>query len=69
LATPGDHSLHEGANRNGGWAAAVEGGRMSIEQIRDEASRLDALRSLCGAAWAAGERPHGVADALVKAGW
>jgi HAD superfamily hydrolase (TIGR01450 family) len=69
LAAPGDVSLHEGANRNGGFEATVEGGRMSIEQIGDEASRLDALRSLCGAAWAAGERPHGVADALVKAGW
>lgn len=69
LAAPGDVSLNEGAFQNGGWAAAVEDGRLSIEQIGDEASRLDALRSMCGAAWAADERPQGVADALVKAGW
>jgi ribonucleotide monophosphatase NagD (HAD superfamily) len=69
LAAPGDVGLSEGAIRNGAWAAAVEDGRMSIERIGDQASRLDALRAMCGAAWAAGERPHGVADALVEAGW
>ncbi|HEX6338679.1 MAG TPA: HAD-IIA family hydrolase [Jiangellaceae bacterium] len=69
LAAPGDVSVSEGAIRIGGWAAAVVAGRLSIEQTGDEAARLDALRALCGAAWAGDVRPDGVADALGKAGW
>ncbi|HEX5994680.1 MAG TPA: HAD-IIA family hydrolase [Jiangellales bacterium] len=69
VETPGALSVNEGAVRHGGWAAAVDDGRLTVEQIGEEASRLDALRSICGAAWAAAEQPEGVAEALGKAGW
>lgn len=69
LAPPGELSLRAGATRCGGWSAAVTDGRVTVEQVGDEASRLDALRALCGAAWAAGVPPAGVGEALAKAGW
>ncbi len=69
LASPAELAVQPGETRCGGWSARVEDGRIGIEQVGDEASRLDALRALCGAAWAADEPPDGVADALTKSGW
>lgn len=69
VQTPGALTVNEGAVRHGGWAAAVDDGRLTVEQVGEEASRLDALRCICGAAWAAAEQPDGVAEALGKAGW
>jgi hypothetical protein len=57
FATPGEVGVRPGTTRCGGWSAVINDGR------------IDALRALCGAAWAADELPAGVAEALAKAGW
>ena len=69
LASPAEVGVRSGATRCGSWSAVVDDGRIGIEQVGDDANRVDALRALCGAAWAAEEPPDGVADALAKAGW
>ncbi len=69
LASPAELAVQPGKSRYGGWSASVQNGRIGIEQVGGEASRLDALRALCGAAWTADEPPDGVADALTKSGW
>lgn len=69
LAMPDQVGVRAGVTQCGGWSAVVDEGRIGVEQVSDEVTRLDALRALCGAAWAADEPPAGVADALAKAGW
>lgn len=69
LVAPGEVGVRAGMTECGGWSAVLDDGRISIEQTGDDASRLDALRALCGVAWAVDEPSDGVAEALAKAGW
>jgi HAD superfamily hydrolase (TIGR01450 family) len=63
-----------GADRQGRWKATVEGSAVHLDEIADptpsgHTDRLDLLRALCGAVWAADTGVAGVGEALARVGW
>ncbi|OIV35243.1 HAD family hydrolase [Mangrovactinospora gilvigrisea] len=55
-----------GAFGCGGWTAGVRDAALWLD---GEGERIDALRALCAAAWAAAEAPGGVDKAVARAGF
>jgi HAD superfamily hydrolase (TIGR01450 family) len=66
-------TVQAGLARCGGASAAIEGGRVVVRHSpgHDSSAKLDVLRAVCGAAWAAGDpvTVPGVETVLAEAGW
>jgi len=67
-------TVRPGLVQCGGFSAAVEDGRVVLRRSvsPDGGARLDGLRAVCGATWAAEDRAERVVDvetALAEAGW
>jgi HAD superfamily hydrolase (TIGR01450 family) len=66
-------TVQAGLARCGGASAAIEGGHVVVRHSpgHDSTAKLDVLRAVCGAAWAAGDpvTVAGVETVLAEAGW
>jgi hypothetical protein len=59
-----DVIVHDGAFGCGGWTARMEGNRLELD---GDGERIDGLRALCAAAWAAGKGDGDVSSEAAQA--
>jgi len=58
-----DVTVHDGAFGCGGWTARMGGNRLELD---GDGERIDGVRALCAAAWAAGEGDGGVSSEAAR---